>query len=56
MVRDEREHVVFHVIIHVPVEEAVNEVSVKSPAIEAMVEDIFGEASVLGVAIEGHEP
>ena len=56
MVGNERKHVVLHVVIHVPIEESVNRVHVNGPAIEAVIEDIFGEARVLSKTVNNHQP
>jgi hypothetical protein len=50
MVWHQRKHVVLDMVIHVPVEEPVDRIHVYRAAVEAMVEDVFRQAGVLGVA------
>ena len=47
---------VLHMVIHVPVEKAVDRVHVNRPAIQAVIEDIFRQAGVLGEAVNKHQP
>ena len=56
MVGHQREHVVFHVVVHVPIEVAVDGVHVDRPAVEPMVEHVFGKTRVLGMAVDELEP
>ena len=45
-----------HVVVHVPVEIAVDRIHVDRPAVEPVIEDVFGQAGVLGEAVDDHEP
>ena len=45
-----------HVVTHIPVEIAVNGVHIHRPAIQAVIEDIFGQASVLGETVDRPQP
>src|ERR1700733_6675243 len=56
MVGNQRKHMVFHVIVHVPVQIPMNRVQIDCSAIETVVEDILRQARVLGKPIEHHEP
>ena len=49
MVGHEREHVVLDVVIHVPVDEPADRIHVNRPAVEAVVQNILGQAGVLRV-------
>ena len=56
VVGNEREHVVFHMIVHVEVEEPIEQVGEKGSLVEAMVEDVFGQAGVLSEPVKRHQP
>ncbi len=56
VVGNQREHVVFHVVVHLPVEEAIDGVHIDRPAVQPMIEHVFGHARMLRVAVDGHEP
>ena len=56
MERHEREHVVLHMVVHVPVDEPADRVHVDGAAVQAVVEDILGEARVLGRILHDHQP
>ena len=51
VIGDQRKHVVFEVVVHVPVEVAVDGVHIDGAAVKAMVKDVFGETSMLGRTI-----
>ena len=44
------------VIVHVPVEVAVDRVHVDGAAVETVIENIFRQARVLGAPVHEHEP
>ena len=52
----QRKHVVLDVVVHVPIQVAVDRVHVDRAAIEAVVEHVFGEPGMLGIAIDRHQP
>ena len=52
----QREHVVFHMVVHLPIQVAVDGVHVDRPAVEPMVEHVFGKARMLGVAVDELQP
>lgn len=56
MIGNQREHVVFDVVVHVPVEETIDDVGVEGPAVESVIEDVLGHAGVLGESVDKHEP
>ena len=56
MVGHQREHVMLHMVVHVPVEIPVDRVHVDRPAVEPVIENIFGQAGMLGQAVDDHEP
>ena len=56
MERHEREHVVLHMVVHVPVDEPADGVHVNGAAVQAVVEDILGQARVLGGVVHDHQP
>ena len=56
MIGHQGEHVVLDVIVHVPIQEAVDAVHIDRPAVEPMIEHILGEAGVLGVGINRRQP
>lgn len=56
MVGDEREHVVLNVVVHVPVEKAIERVGQEGSRVETVVEDVLGKAGVLGQSEERHKP
>ena len=56
VVGNQGKHVVLHVVVHVPVEIPVYPVHVDRPAIEPVVQDVFGQTRMLGQAIDDHEP
>ena len=46
----------FHMIVHVPVEKAVDRVHPDRPAVEPMIEHVFGETRMLRIAVDDVEP
>ncbi len=56
VVWNHRKHVVFHVIVHVPVEKTKDGVHVNSARVMAMIKDIFSQASMLGQTKDDVEP
>ena len=56
MVRNQREHVVLDVVIHVPVKVSVDAIHVDRSTIQPMVEDILRHPCVLGESIDQAEP
>ena len=52
MERDHREHVVFDVVVHVPVDEAQNWIHVDSAGIQTMIEHVLGKTRVLPQSLE----
>ena len=56
VIGNEREHVVLNVVIHVQVEEPIEQVGEKGSRVEAMVEDVFGQAGVLSEPVKRHQP
>ncbi len=56
VVGDHREHVVFDVVVHVPVDEPHRRRQQDGAAVQAVVEDVFGKARVLGQADDEQEP
>ena len=56
MIGNQREHVVLNVVVHVPVEIAVDQIHVYRPAVETVVEHILCQAGMLRHAVDGHEP
>ena len=56
VIRNEREHVVLHMVVHVPIQKSMDRIHINSPAVHAVVEHIFSESGVLGEAINRHEP
>ena len=56
MVGDEREHVVFDMVVHVPVKKPVHKMSSESPAVEPVIEDILSKPGVLSEPVDQHQP
>ena len=56
VVRDHGEHVVFDVVIHVPVDEPVERSHEDGERVQAMVEDVFAQSGVLSEAIDPLPP
>jgi hypothetical protein len=56
MIRNQREHVVLDVVIHVPVKVSVDAIHVDRSTIQPMVEDILRHPCVLGESIDQAEP
>ncbi len=56
VVRNEREHVVLHMVVHIPIQKAMEDVRMEGPAVETMVEHVLREAGVLREPIHRHQP
>src|SRR5450631_3748139 len=56
MIWNEREHVVLDMVVHVPVEIAVDQIHVHGPAVETVIEHVLCKAGMLRHAVDGHEP
>src|SRR5208283_2767740 len=56
VVGNQREHVVLRVVVHVPVQEAVDGVHVHRPAVQAVIKDVLGQARVLREPVDGRQP
>ena len=54
--RHEREHVMLHMVVHVPVDESAHWIHVNGPAVQAVVEDILGQTGMLGRVVNDHQP
>ena len=56
VIGNQREHVVFHVEVHVPVEKPIDDIHLNGTAIQPVVEDILGQPRVLGESVDRHQP
>ena len=56
VIRHQREHVVLHMVVHVPIQKPVDRIHVNRPAVHAVVEHIFGKTGMLGEAVDRHHP
>ena len=52
----QRKHVVFDMVVHVPIQEAIDRVHVNRAAVHAVIEHILRETGVLGETIDRHQP
>ena len=56
IIGDQGKHVVFHMVVHVEVEEPVDDVGEERSGVESVIEDVFGQPGVLGEAVKRHQP
>jgi hypothetical protein len=56
VIGNQREHVMLHVVVHIPIQVSMDHVHVNGPAIQAVIQDVFGETRVLGEAVYEHHP
>ena len=56
MVGHQWEHVMFDVIVHVPVDEPADRVHMDRAAVEPVIENVFRETGVLGGVVDNHQP
>ena len=56
VIRHQREHVVLDVVVHVPVQITVDPAHVHRPAVETVIENIFGQTRVLRVTVSDQQP
>ena len=56
MVGNQREHVMLHMIVHVPVQVTVHHVHGDRPAIQPVVEHILSQTGMLGQTVNRHQP
>ena len=56
MVRHQGKHVMLNVVVHIPIEEAIQPIRQESPRIQTMIEHIFRQSGVLGEAVNKHQP
>ena len=56
MIRNQGEHVMLDMVVHVPIKEAVHRIHQDRPTIQAVIEDVLGEPGVLGQPVDQHQP
>ena len=56
MVRHQGEHVVLNVVVHIPIQEAIQSIRQEGPRVQTMIEHIFRQSGMLGEAVYKHQP
>lgn len=56
VIRNQREHVVLHMVIHVPIKEAVERIHLDRAAVQPVIQDVLRESRVLRKSVNQHQP
>jgi predicted regulator of amino acid metabolism with ACT domain len=56
VVRHKGKHVMFHVVIHIPIDESAERIHVNRSAVQTVIEHVLREAGMLCRIVNDHQP